>query len=719
MIPGNGFITIRSFGSASEAGWPCRRELNEIESMRVFQIMKRLLLLLLFACLLAGAGCGPKRPGIFEEKKPGAGLLQSAEAEFEAGRYGEAFNLYQTYVEKYPAGAMLPEALLNMGVVQSERGKYAQALAYLEQVVNNYPESDYAGVAAVERLSVLYAAGDYEQLVLRAGDTFFYELSDSQYVRAARLAGDAYMALDISRAAYDAFLKASARADAEKKKTEIRPRVQAAIRMFSAEQLQRELSRLPGGFPTGYLLYQLGEQYEATGKFGEAIAVLSDFLDRFPKHELTGKARDRIKALKAAGYGGEIRIGCLLPLSGKYADFGERALNGIELAVSLAGYTAEGEAPSVRLIVADTGSSPEKAVQGVQKLDARRVAIILGPLATAESAARAAQDAGIPMIAFTQAGGLPQIGGYVFRNFITPEMQVKRLADYAAGSIDIDRFAVLYPDEPYGRTFMNLFWDALLAHEASVTGLEKYNPEHTDFSASIKKLVGLYYEVPEDIAKEQPEGPVQSREPSFFDKLWGTEDADGDEDEADPSDETDLSGMFDRLVKKALAEEEEGPDPIVDFRAVFIPDSPEKAGLILPQLAYYDVDNVYCLGTNLWHSRRLIQMAQKHAQTAVFPSGFFAESPAAPVQTFVEAFESVYERKPEFIGAIGYDTARMVIERMRGVKYLGRRYICEQLMQMPPYKGVTGRTWFDGNGDAVKALYLLKVKGDGFVEVRQ
>ena len=681
--------------------------------MWVFKTMKRIILLAGLVCLLVCAGCGLKRPGISEDRQPGAGLLQSAEEQFAAGRYGEAFDFYQTYVEKYPDGTMLPAALLKMGIIQAEREKYAQAVAYLEQVIQHYPESESAGKAAVERLSVLYAAGDYEQLVLRAADAFSYDPADTQYVRAACLAGDAYMALGIPRAAYKAFLQAYTRADAGTKRTEIRPRVKETINRFSAEQVEHELAKLPGGFPHDWLLHQLGENLEATGHFGEAVAVFSDFLDRYPDHELAEKTRERIEALESAGYGGEIRIGCLLPLSGRYAAFGERALNGIELAVSLAEDSAAGErdAPSIRLLVADTEGKPEKAARAVKRFEKQRVSILLGPLAAAESAARAAQDAGIPIITFTQAGDIPVMGRYVFRNFITPGMQVKRLADYVVGAIDIDQLAVLYPDEPYGRTFMNLFWDELLAHEASVTALEKYNPEHTDFSDSIKKLVGLYYEVPEDIADETPEGPVEPRRPTFFDKLWGTEDEDGH------SDVGDLGGMIDRLVKNALAEEDEGPDPIVDFRAVFIPDSPDNAGLILPQLAYYDVDNVYCLGTNLWHSRRLIEMAQKYAQSAIFPSGFFAESPAAPVQTFVNAFESVYEREPEFIEAIGYDTTRMVIERMRGVKYLGRRYICEHLMQMPPYNGVTGRTWFDGNGEAVKELYLLKVKGDGFVEV--
>ncbi len=661
-----------------------RKRIIVIKKRGLFR-MRHLFLAATAIGLLMLAACAPKEPGVFPGKKPGAELMQSAEAAFDAERYNEAFRLYQTYVQRYPDSPMLPAALLKMGLARSRQGKYAQAVAYLEQAMNNYPQSRYARDAAVERLVVLYEAGDYEKVALRASDAFSYRLSDTQFVRAAVHAGDAYMALNLGRAAYLAFLKAYQRAAPVRKEADIRPRIKAAIRLLSAEQLQEALEKLHARFPAGYLLYQLGCRLEASGRFDDAIAVFSDFLDRYPAHELSETAGRQIEALKAIGYGAEIRIGCLLPLSGRYATFGERALNGIELAVSHSDRGKTDEGLPVQLMVADTASDTEKAADAVRTLGEQGVAVIIGPLATAKSAAGAAQEAGIPILTLSQAKGIPGVGDYVFRNFITPEMQVKALVDYAAEAMAMDRFAVLYPDEPYGRTFMNLFWDVLLAHNASVVGLEKYDPSHTDFSEAIKKLVGLYYEIPEDIAEEEQGGLVASK--------------------ASSSDQLEAGG------------EETQPEPIVDFEAVFIPDSPEKAGLMLPQLAYYDVNNIYCLGTNLWYSDRLIHMSRRHAQGAIFPVGFFAESSAELVERFVSEFESVYERKPRFIEAIGYDTARMVITCMRRSRYLGRRYIREQFTRMPPYNGVTGRTRFDQNGEAVKELCLLKVAGDGFVEV--
>ena len=132
---------------------------------------------------------------------------------------------------------------------------------------------------------------------------------------------------------------------------------------------------------------------------------------------------------------------------------------------------------------------------------------------------------------------------------------------------------------------MNLFWDELIELGGKVVGVEAYKPQSTDFTDPIKKLVGLYYEVPEDLKPESI--------------LTGA------------PDDADASRSADEKKPEAADEkaQDDEPQPIVDFDAIFIPDSPGKAGLIVPQLAYFDVKDVYMLGTNLWHSGALIEIA--------------------------------------------------------------------------------------------------------------
>ena len=678
--------------------------------------MKRLFLVLALSGLFACTACAPKGvvPGVFEKEKPGAELLRKAESSFKEERLNTAFSFYQQYISRYSDGEMVPKALIQMGIIKGRQEKYAQAVSHFKEVMNKYPQSDYAGQAGVEMLSVLSDAGDFEAVIRQSAAVFSYDLSREAYVRAGLSVGDAYMALDLPGAAYFAFLKAFDRAKGKKAEKKVLPRLKTAVSRLPMDLLKAELARLDGRPPSGYLRYHMAKNYADKGNLGDAMATWADFLDRYPDHELARAAKERLEEIKTSGAADQVNIGCLLPLTGRYAAYGKQALHGLEMALSISGQNASSR--PIHLIVADTASDSEQAKKAVDELNEKRVTAIIGPIATSEAAAKAAQKHGIPIITLTQSSGVPEIGEFVFRNFITPQMQVRTLVRYAAETLDIDRFAVLYPDENYGETFMNLFWDELLARKASVVGLEDYNPAYTDFSDAIKKLAGLYYDVPADIEAKTRIGPLE-RQPSPFEALWGMGGEDSGPD-AESQSEAGLAPYIRGLVGDRISDPEEEPQPIVDFKAVFIPDSPEKAGLIIPQLAYYDIDNVYLLGTNLWHSDKFIEMARRYIQGAICPSGFYAESRSDAVRRFVDEFRTVYGEEPDFFEAIGCDTAMMLIDLLDRSPYFGRTYIREQLPAMPPYDGITGKTRFDETGEVVKELYLLKVSGRRFVEVR-
>jgi ABC-type branched-subunit amino acid transport system substrate-binding protein len=165
--------------------------------------------------------------------------------------------------------------------------------------------------------------------------------------------------------------------------------------------------------------------------------------------------------------------------------------------------------------------------------------------------------------------------------------------------------------------------------------------------------------------------------------------------------------------------EDEEPEAIVDFDAIFIPDSPRTAGLIIPQLAFYDVKDIYLLGTNLWHSDTLIQMATKYVQGAIMPDGFFTGSSASVVQDFVQIFEETYQEKPGFIEAVVYDSAMMVFGVLNQPDLRFKSELKNRLLNMTVFTGLTGPTYFDEDGDAQKQLYLLRIKGRKFVELEQ
>jgi ABC-type branched-subunit amino acid transport system substrate-binding protein len=371
-------------------------------------------------------------------------------------------------------------------------------------------------------------------------------------------------------------------------------------------------------------------------------------------------------------------VGCILPLSGPYETFGNRALNGIELALNQ--FNAQLDIDPIQLFIKDSRGDASEAARAVESLALNdRVIGMIGPMVTSESAAMKAQTLHVPIITLTQKSDITEVGDWVFRNFLTPSMQVKAIAAYAVDELGIDSFAILYPEEQYGNSFMNKFWDEIVARGANVVAIESYSPDQTDFADAVKKLVGLYYPRPDQPEKERIDKP--------------------------------------RSPRGTLQDEDE-PEPIVDFGAVFIPDTYEKAGMIAPQLPYYDVDNVLLLGTNLWHSDKLIQIAQKYVQGAIVPDGFFLNSPSPRVRNFVRDFEQVFGSSPGFVEAQAYDAALMLFHLVNLPEVRSRLTLRMALSGARNFPGVTGLSSFDETGDMVKQIYLLKIRGDQFVQIK-
>lgn len=622
-------------------------------------------------------------------------LFSRAEKLFESGSYEEALGLYDAYLGQYPDKPLAAAALMKIGIIHALNGNYEKARAAFQNIVSSYPTSPFVPDAMVEELLTYYQQERYRDVIQIAPEVLNKIDSRPHIFRIYALVGDTFMAQGIPIDAIDYYARAQEVATGPEVAA-IGEKFREAIAQLDSEDVAILIKHPDESLPMDFLLFQLGLNYAMEEKYDDALTILNQFVATYPDHENKVLAASLIDEIKKNAFFQRYTIGCLLPLSGPYQTFGLKALKGIELAQ--AQFSSQSGNPPLNIIIKDTGADPDKTIAALEELYRDQVAAIIGPIVTSEIAARKAQEMGIPIITLTQKDNIPEIGDKVFRNFITPKMQVQTLTAFALESLGLFRFAILYPDETYGITFMNLFWDQLLEAGGQVVAVESYKPDQTDFSDSIKKLVGLYYEIPEDLKPEIEEDLADDQEQQTSDS------------EEQNSDETHRRG--------ARGEEgEEKPQAIVDFDAIFIPDSPGKAGLIVPQLAYYDIKDVYILGTNLWHSDSLIKIAHQYVQGAVMPDGFFADSPSPRVRKFVQEFEATYQETPDFIEAIVYDTAMILFNIASREQIRYRSEIRDELLNLVDFPGVTGLTSFDENGDAQKRLYLLRVKGKKFVEL--
>jgi ABC-type branched-subunit amino acid transport system substrate-binding protein len=371
-----------------------------------------------------------------------------------------------------------------------------------------------------------------------------------------------------------------------------------------------------------------------------------------------GAAAESIPA--ADGYA----VGCILPLSGRNAAYGNRALDAVLLAAGV--FNAAKETP-IRVIIEDSQSEAAVAGAAVEKLARAGVTCILGPLGSQEAleAAKEAQRLKVPILTLTQREGITEVGDHVFRAFLTAAMQVRTVVQYAQAELGLRRFAILYPNDPYGQEMARLFREEVRRKGGDIRKEKSYQAGQTDVGEEIRALGGI--------------APV----------------AQGMET---------VAGI--------------PPKPNPGFEALFIPDFSFRVATIAPQLAYYDITGIRLLGTSGWDSPELLRGDPGHLQGSVFVDAFFTASYRPEVNDFIEAFYTAYGREPDTMEALVYDAAeiavKLLLENRGGTKEAFRR----GLMQIKGHRGVSGKTSFPASRDAEKDLFILTVRDGRIVQVK-
>ncbi len=454
------------------------------------------------------------------------------------------------------------------------------------------------------------------------------------------------------------------------------------------KQVRREGILLPYSEAAQLELQDVRKKYEGkdTPQF---IQALNKFIEDYPDTSATTEAETLLAALEPKSAEpqplpivSETKkhvIGCVLPLSGKYASYGMKSLRGIEQALQ---FFEEGSQtqPSMpfELAIYDSKGSPQEAAQGVSYLvEHHGVMAIMGPILTNESveAAARAQQLQVPLLNLSQHPTITETGEYVFRNAMTKQHQTDALIDYACKQQGLRKFVILYPQDSYGIEFANQFWDKVEECGGTVEGVEAYEPDQSDFNQEVKKFIGLH----------QP----RAREEEYH---------------------LEEEKLKIELNKEEIPEAQVKLPSQIDFEAIFIPDYAKTIGQIAPTLAYYDVQNVTLLGTQGWNSPDLIRRGQEYVTGAVFVDGFFSKSPEPSIREFVKKFENTFGEPPELWEAQAYDAAYLLVSLLQEEEVLTREDLKNRLLSLSHISGVTGEASLSETHDVKKKLFLLTVQ---------
>ncbi|MBX3033620.1 MAG: penicillin-binding protein activator [Bdellovibrionaceae bacterium] len=426
---------------------------------------------------------------------------------------------------------------------------------------------------------------------------------------------------------------------------------------LNEEDLHQVADSSDFGFLRGHALFQLGEIAMDRRDTDSARRYFSSVMSFLPGSDLAFRSQEILSQLESIKYVEPKTIGVILPLSGRNASIGQKALRGVEMGLGL--HEAN---TSFKLAVMDSEGNPDAARRGVERLVKEdNVIAIIGSLLsrTAPAVATKADELGVPTLALSQKAGITEIGPTVFRNALTSEMQVRELVRTAMNDFNMRRFAILYPNDAYGVEFANIFWDEVLARGGSITAAQTYNPKGTDFRAEAQRLVGTWY--------------IEAREPEF--KMLARERS------KDPK-------------KKSVRQEKTAEDilsPVVDFDAVFIPDSSKKMSQLAAFLSYAGVRNVKLLGTNLWNTPDLAKRAGLFANQLLFVDSAPTDSPSADGRSvrFMKDYKQMFGENPSLVELQAYDSA-LLLRQLISQGASSRESLTRRLTDLKRFPGVLG-----------------------------
>jgi len=590
--------------------------------------------------------------------------LQIAEEAFKQGRFDDAMTLYEDVLKKISWGEEAFLSRLRRGEIFAARKQYDSAIKEMKLIPKRF-EKDPIYYNALYNLALSYSRlGKYDISERFLKESREGKLTARRKMEIEILEGDNRKGTGDYYDALVRYMKALKRKPGESPEAHIKGAVEEIIEeRLSIEELADAKERYRKGYPAGYILYKLGRAYFEEDKTDRAKAALDTFIDRYVGHEYYREGEELRQRLIEIGLVDSYAIGCILPLTGRYATFGNRALDAIIFATGI--FDSEGESP-IKLIIEDSKSDPTTTREAVARLvNENRVIGIIGPMgsATALEAAKEAENMGVPIITLTQREDITDIGDYIFRSSITSEMQIRTLVRYSVQNLGMNSFAILYPRDNYGAKMMNLFWDEAIKAGGEIRGVESYKSDQTDFGKEIKSIAGIKY------------------------------------------------------TEKGTQSKKE-PQPTIDFDPLFIPDSYARISMIAPQLAFYNVTEIQLLGTNSWNSSKLLEGDSEFLEGSIFVDGFFPNTFYPEVRDFIDRFYVAFSREPKDMEALAYDATRIMVDIMKKGDIRVRRNLKEGLGNLEDYPGITGRTSFTETGDVEKSLYVLMVRGNEIIQIQ-
>jgi ABC-type branched-subunit amino acid transport system substrate-binding protein len=165
--------------------------------------------------------------------------------------------------------------------------------------------------------------------------------------------------------------------------------------------------------------------------------------------------------------------------------------------------------------------------------------------------------------------------------------------------------------------------------------------------------------------------------------------------------------MSPRGVASQKKEEDYTPGYSVD--ALFIPDNYSRVGLILSQMAYYNVKGTTFLGTNAWNHPSLPSVGGQSAEGSLFVDAFFKGNPSSATEYFFNEFRKTYSRDPETVEALSFEAAEYVRKILVAKMVSSSIQLKEEMRRVQDFLGPAGLKGFAEDGKALRTPSIMRV----------
>jgi branched-chain amino acid transport system substrate-binding protein len=377
-------------------------------------------------------------------------LFREGEILLSKGDIERALWRFKRFLTEFPKSPLLNEAKFRMGICYTQLKRPKDALRILQELLDTF-------LAPARMIQVFTLMGDN-----------YFELKDP--LNALHWYGKAIL---VTGQPNDELMK----------------KVRSIIDSFNSEEELNQIDSLyRGAYAGGYAKLKLAQLAKRQGNDALARKILIELEKEYRGIDFGLSLKELSESLPSLPKSKYI-VGVILPLSGVYQPFGERVLQGIELAIREA--ESSGKIPLISLAIRDSKGSPWEAEKAVEELvNKERALAIIGPLLsnTAEKAAQKAQQMKVPLFTFSQKELSLGNADFIYQNSLTPSEQIQTLVDYAIKELGLRTFAVFYPNSPYGLHFKNLFIQEVSLRGGKISGVVVYQEDQTDFHQEIKEF---------------------------------------------------------------------------------------------------------------------------------------------------------------------------------------------------------------------------------------